>query len=136
MSDARHTAPPGALSAAQPDARHLAGAAAEQQALLHLQGAGLHLLQRNARFRTGEWDLVMTEGELLVFVEVRLRQNPRFGGPLASVDWRKQRKLQRAAALWLQRHPEHGRRRVRFDVVGYSHPAERPDWIKDAWRAT
>jgi len=119
-----------------PDARHLAGAAAEQQALLYLTGAGLRMIETNARFRAGEWDLVMLEGDLLVFVEVRLRQNLHFGGPLASVDWRKQRKLQRAAALWLQRHPQHAQRRVRFDVVGYSNPAETPAWIRDAWRAT
>lgn len=117
------------------DARHLAGAAAEQRALQHLTAEGLLLVERNARFRAGEWDLVMLEGELLVFVEVRLRQHRGYGGPLASVDWRKQRKLERAAALWLQRHSGHGQRRVRFDVVGFAGPAEPPTWIRDAWRA-
>ena len=118
------------------DPRHDAGAAAERRAQLHLETAGLRLLERNARFRAGEWDLVMTEGELLVFVEVRLRQHSGFGGPLASVDWRKQRKLQRAAALWLQRHPEYRARRVRFDVVGYTNISGSPEWIRDAWRPT
>jgi putative endonuclease len=118
------------------DARHVAGAAAEQRALEHLTTAGLRLLERNARFRAGEWDLVMTEGETLVFVEVRLRQHLQFGGPLASVDWRKQRKLARAAALWLQRHPEQSQRRARFDVVGFTSPTAPPAWVRDAWRTT
>ena len=118
------------------DARHVAGAAAEQRALEHLTSAGLRLLERNARFRVGEWDLVMTEGETLVFVEVRLRQHRQFGGPLASVDGRKHRKLERAAVLWLQRHPEQGQRRARFDVVGFTSTTTAPTWIRDAWRAT
>lgn len=118
------------------DSRHLAGATAEQQALQHLAGAGLQLLEKNARFRAGEWDLVMADGPLLVFVEVRLRRNAHFGGALASVDWRKQRKLERAAALWLQRHPEHRARRVRFDVVGFSGTTAAPEWVRDAWRLT
>jgi putative endonuclease len=118
------------------DARHVAGAAAEQRALDYLTTAGLCLLERNARFRAGEWDLVMTEGETLVFVEVRLRQHSQFGGPLASVDWRKQRKLERAAALWLQRHPQQRQLRARFDVVGFTSTTTDPIWIRDAWRAT
>lgn len=118
------------------DARHLAGAAAEQRALQHLLGAGLQLLEQNARFRAGEWDLIMVQGPLLVFVEVRLRNNRNFGGALASVDWRKQRKLERAAALWLQRHPEHRSRRVRFDVVGFNDANAPPEWVRDAWRIT
>lgn len=118
------------------DARHVAGAAAEQRARQHLEQAGLRLLAQNARFRAGEWDLVMVDEPLLVFVEVRLRRNLNFGGALASVDWRKQRKLQRAAALWLLRHPEHGSRRVRFDVVGFAGPEAPPEWVRDAWRLT
>lgn len=118
------------------DARHVAGAAAEQRALQHLEQAGLRLLEQNDRFRAGEWDLVMVEAEMLVFVEVRLRRNPKFGGALASVDWRKQRKLERAAALWLLRHPEHRSRRVRFDVVGFAGASAEPAWVRDAWRLT
>ena len=55
-------------------AEHLQrGAAAETAALALLQSAGLQLLARNARSRFGELDLVMRDGDTLVFVEVRQR---------------------------------------------------------------
>jgi len=118
------------------DPRHLAGQRAEAAACHCLVAAGLCLLERNARFRLGEWDLVMLDGELLVFVEVRLRSNPRFGGALASIDHRKRTRLLRAAAAWVQRHPAHGKRRQRFDVVGFASLDAVPQWVRDAWRAT
>ena len=56
---------------------------------------------------------------LLVFVEVRLRRHTRYGGALASVDWRKQRKLARAALAWAQQHRDHaGRRRAADEATG------------------
>ena len=116
------------------DPRHLAGEAAEQAACRLLEAAGLQLVERNARFRLGEWDVVMLDGPLLVFVEVRLRRRQDFGGALASVDWRKQRKLTRAALAWVQAHPTHAHRRQRFDVVGFRDVAAVPEWIRDAWR--
>lgn len=116
------------------DARHAAGQAAEQAAGRFLESRGLTLVERNARFRLGEWDLVMLDGHVLVFVEVRLRRHRGYGGPLASVDWRKQRKLARAALAWIQRNPSHGQRIQRFDVVGFSDLSAAPEWIRDAWR--
>lgn len=116
------------------DPRHAAGQAAELSACRFLETRGLQLLERNARFRLGEWDLVMLEGALLVFVEVRLRRHTRYGGALASVDWRKQRKLARAALAWAQQHRDHAGRRQRFDVIGFSGLAAEPEWIRDAWR--
>jgi putative endonuclease len=120
---------------ASPDPRHVRGASAEALARTKLEAAGLVCLATNARFRRGEWDLVMLEQELLVFVEVRLRSHADYGGPLASVDRRKQRKLILAAALWTQQHAVHARRRIRFDVVGLHDLNAEPEWIRDAWRA-
>jgi putative endonuclease len=117
-----------------PDARQLAGRQAENAAAALLETHGLRLLERNARFRLGEWDLVMLEDEVLVFVEVRLRHHAGFGGALASVDRRKQRKLARAALAWTQRQPLHQQRRQRFDVVGFHSLEAPPVWIRDAWR--
>jgi len=55
------------------------GRAAEDHALATLQNAGLRLLQRNFRCRFGEIDLIMRDGNVLVFVEVRHRSSARFG---------------------------------------------------------
>ena len=96
-----------------------AGDAAEDQALAHLQAAGLHLLARN--YRTpgrggGEIDLVMRDRDgTLVFVEVRQRSSRAFGGAAESVGSTKQRRIVLAARhylLRLQTPPP-----CRFDVV-------------------
>lgn len=101
----------------RPD-RQALGAAAEAAALAHLQAHGLRLLERNARFKVGELDLVMRDGDSLVFVEVRLRNARAWGDGLDSVDPRKRAKLVRAALAWLQRHPALAQAPARFDVVG------------------
>jgi putative endonuclease len=110
------------------------GSLAEDRALGFLQQRGLRLLERNYRCRYGEIDLVMEDGGILVFVEVRYRASPRYGGALESVDRRKQAKLLVAARCFLK---ERGcDRPARFDVAALS-----PDggglaveWVKDAFQ--
>ena len=97
------------------------GDRAEQQALDALLRQGLRLLARN--YKTpgrggGEIDLIMQEPDgTVVFVEVRLRGNPRFGGALASVGPLKQRRLVVAATYFLQTWPILPP--CRFDVMGF-----------------
>lgn len=112
------------------------GAAVEAAALAHLRQAGLREVARNAAFRSGELDLVMLDGLTLVFVEVRYRRNARFGGGAASVDAGKQRRLVRAAQLFLQLHPSLATHACRFDVMDASGDADAPQlhWIRDAFR--
>jgi len=94
------------------------GEEAENLALEYLLTQGLRLLQRNYRQRVGEIDLIMHDcaRHSVVFVEVRYRNRSDFGGPIASVDWRKQRKLKRIVAAWLQRHAD-ASQTARIDVV-------------------
>ena len=56
------------------------GREAERHAERWLKARGLQVLARNYRCRFGELDLVMRQGDTLVFVEVRLRRDERFGG--------------------------------------------------------
>ena len=109
-----------------------AGAAAEDAAERHLSAAGCRVLARNARYREGELDLVVRERDVVVFVEVRLRADERFGGALASVDAFKQKRIARAAQRWLAEH--HGERwpACRFDVVTVDGNGT-IDWIRDAF---
>ena len=110
------------------------GTAAEDLALHYLEARGLTLVTRNFRCRTGELDLIMRDGEQLVFVEVRSRRDSRYGTPAESVTRTKQQRLLRAAALYLQRQrldlP------CRFDVVAILQPAGEPqvEWIRDAFQ--
>ncbi len=117
-----------------PDAQQT-GRAAEEQALLHLQRAGLKLLQRNWRCRLGELDLVMLDGDTVVFVEVRFRRHQAWGGAAESVDSRKRARLSAAAEHFLQEHPRWRRNPCRFDVVAMS-PGALPqslNWIQNAF---
>lgn len=77
------------------------GVLAEQQAEQFLQQQGLKLVERNHRSRFGEIDLIMQDGSVLVFVEVRLRNRTDFGGAAASIDARKQQRIVRTAQLYL-----------------------------------
>jgi putative endonuclease len=93
------------------------GEDAEARAAEALAGRGLRLRARNFRCRGGEIDLVMEDGDTLVFVEVRLRSSPRFGSAVETVDARKRARLLRCAEAWLQRHGADRARPCRFDVV-------------------
>jgi putative endonuclease len=121
------------------DSRLQRGAASERLAVEYLQARGLVVLARNARCRAGELDVVCLDGGVLVIVEVRQRATIDFGGALASVTWRKQRKIIRAAQFFLQRQAEWRHHAVRFDVLaveGVPEGTHRIVWIKDAFRAT
>lgn len=117
------------------EAPHLArGRAAEEQACRFLRRRGLRLVTRNYRCAAGELDLVMDDGRHLVFVEVRLRTNPRFGSGADSIGSRKQARLIAAALHYLQHH--RCRQPCRFDVVSIGPAPDDIHWIRDAFHAT
>ncbi len=118
-------------------ARRKTGNAAEAAALRYLLDAGLEPVAANANYRGGELDLVMLDGTVLVFVEVRYRKSRAFGGGFASVDFAKRRKLVHAAQLFLLSHKQYAHAPCRFDVVEASGDANAPtlDWLQDAFRA-
>ena len=113
------------------------GARIERAASALLQRQGLAAVAANARYRDGELDLVMRDGETLVFVEVRHRRSAGHGGGAASVDAAKRRRLVRAAQRFLLEHPQFAERPCRFDVVEASGDTESPrlNWLRDAFRA-
>jgi putative endonuclease len=108
--------------------RQLLGQIGEDQALVYLQHQGLTLVERNFRCKGGEIDLIMQQGDTLVFVEVRKRADQRYGGAAASVTRTKQARLIIAAQLYLQRYrmPPASR----FDVVALD--GETLNWLKNA----
>jgi putative endonuclease len=79
------------------------GAQAELFAARFLQTRGLKLVVPNYRCRFGEIDLILHDGNTVVFAEVRLRNSLNFGGAAASIDLRKQRKLICTAQHYLAR---------------------------------
>lgn len=105
---------------------------AEDRAQRHLERAGLTLVARNLACRAGEIDLIMLQGEVLVFVEVRSRAQGRYGGAAASVGREKQRRIAQAAQFFLKTQWHAALPRCRFDVVAFEHDALH--WITDAFR--
>ena len=124
------------MSPARASSPRLDGASGETLALRHLEQTGLRLVERNYRCRGGEIDLVMLDGDSLVFVEVRYRSSTRFGRAEETVTATKQGRLVTAASHYLQRHAV--TRPARFDVVAI-HPASgrehAVEWIRDAFGA-
>ena len=117
-------------------ANQLLGAAAEQVAVDFLRAQGLEILERNFRRRLGELDITARDGDVLVIAEVRTRSSDWFGGAAASVGFRKQARLIRAASLLLQQRRELAKLRVRFDVLtvaGVRGDAPRVEWIRHAF---
>ncbi len=108
------------------------GRRAEQQARRYLEAAGLVLQEANYRCRRGEIDLVMNDADTVVFVEVRLRSDGRYGSAADSIDWRKRRKLIAAAQHYLLSRASMPA--CRFDVVAID-GAGQVNWIKGAFDA-
>jgi putative endonuclease len=94
------------------------GQAAEISAERYLRRKGFRILERNRRSITGELDLIAETGNVLVFVEVKARRSSRYGGAVAAVNLRKQRRLVSLAAQYLAYHQIQNRA-CRFDVVLY-----------------
>ncbi len=97
-------------------ARIITGKAGEEIAANHLQKLGYRILERNYRCPLGEIDLVATEKDTLVFVEVKSRKTELFGDPELAVGKAKQKKIALISTYYLSQKgplPE----KARFDVV-------------------
>ena len=81
--------------------RRQIGAQYELLARQYLERAGLRFYAANVTLRGGELDLIMCDGDIWVFVEVRYRKSSLYGDAAASVSYTKQRRLLRSAAIWL-----------------------------------
>jgi len=116
------------------------GSRFEDLACERLEAAGLVLVERNFSCRHGEIDLVMRDGDVLVFVEVHYRRGggpSGFGDGIDSVGAGKRAKLVRAASAWLALHPRLANRACRFDVVAIAGEADAAtlDWRANAFDA-
>lgn len=117
--------------------KQTSGRQAEDRALRYLERQGLRLLRRNWLCRCGELDLVMLDGDTVVFIEVRYRRHSAWGGALESIDGRKQQKLIRAAQLFLQKESRWSNHPCRFDAVAIEAASSTatPNWIRNAFDA-
>ncbi|HEX7058369.1 MAG TPA: YraN family protein [Solirubrobacterales bacterium] len=104
------------------EARQRIGRAAEDFVAARLAAAGWEVVERNARTRYGELDIVARDGHTLVFVEVKAgHQGSAFGPerPVHGVGRKKQLRIRRLATAWMaERRDIAPYVEIRFDAVG------------------
>jgi putative endonuclease len=100
-----------------PTARTRLGSAGEALARSRLESLGGQFLAANWRCSAGELDLVMRDGDELVFVEVKLRRGEAMGRAEEAVSRAKGRKLMAAADAFLAEHPDLDDLIWRIDLV-------------------
>lgn len=119
-----------------PAPEHLqTGQWAEAESEKFLRAEGLKFLARNFRCRRGEIDLIMRDGDVLVFIEVRYRRSQRFGTGLESVTASKRRRLFAAAGFFLTQGSTDPSIPCRFDVISVTRRNYRPEfqWVRNAF---
>lgn len=97
------------------------GERGEQLALGFLIDLGYDYIDSNFVCKAGELDLIMTDGDYLVFVEVKLRASNAYGDPVEFVTAGKRQKLRKTAQWWMLQN-KHITGQPRFDVIGISAP--------------
>jgi len=98
------------------NSRRMLGDVSEAAACRFLVQRGYQILARNVRFRSGEVDIVATDGKTWIFVEVRSRRLDSDPDIAETVTTAKQRRVIRAALQYLRSHGG-PRRPMRFDVI-------------------
>ncbi|MFI9651066.1 YraN family protein [Guyparkeria sp. GHLCS8-2] len=118
----------------QPHRQRL-GQQAETLALRHLERAGLKRLRRNARAGRGEIDLILRDGDTLVFVEVRAREDGALVSAAESLSARKCAKVRETAERLIASQPAWQGLYCRFDVVAVTTRGAHNhiDWLPDAF---
>lgn len=95
---------------------HARGAAGEDAAEGFLRLSGYRIVARNVRTKVGELDFVALDGETLCFIEIKARASAEYGRAIEAVGPQKQRRLAKAALLFLAKN--RSQRACRFDVLG------------------
>lgn len=92
----------------------------EAAASVHLERAGMRIVDRRWRCPHGEVDIIALDGETLVFVEVKTRRGLEFGHPFEAITPEKVQRLRTLAGVWLGEHRHRGP--IRMDAVAVIAP--------------
>lgn len=104
---------------------------AETLAALSLQLKGYQILARRVRNTAGEVDLIARRKKLIAFVEVKARKTHRIA--LDAVTMTAQKRITRAAEIWMARRSDLTDCDWRFDIITVT-PNSWPTHVRDAWR--
>ncbi len=101
----------------KPTPRQVLGNLGERHARRFLEARGFQFVEQNWSCRAGEIDLVMREGDEIVFVEVKTRHGERWGRAEEAVTAAKVSRLLSACENYLSTHPEIVNLVWRCDIV-------------------
>ena len=87
----------------------------ESVALEYMKKKNYSLVAKGFRTRFGEIDIIVKNGEYLVFIEVKTRKNANFAHAREYVGKAKQKKIRTTANIWLTSRKT--RLQPRFDVI-------------------
>ena len=93
------------------------GTAGEHHARRYLEARGMRHIESNWRCPSGELDLVMLDGDELVFVEVKIRHGEEMGRAEEGVSAAQSRRLLRAGEIYVARHPDMHELVWRIDLI-------------------
>jgi putative endonuclease len=101
-----------------PSPQRALGPSAERRVRRYYRLRGYRILAANVRAGRNELDIVLRRGRRIVFCEVKARSGPGYGDPREAVGPEKERRLRRAAEIWLARNPGLAGLEIAFEVVG------------------
>jgi putative endonuclease len=88
----------------------------ENLAIEFLKEKRYEILERNYENKFGEIDIIAKENETIIFVEVKYRENLKFGEGVEAVDFYKRNHIKSVAKLFIMKnHLENAE--IRFDVI-------------------
>jgi putative endonuclease len=87
----------------------------ELLAKAYLEQQGYLILETNWIYGRAEIDLIAYYEEKLIFVEVKTRRATDYGEPEDFVDWKKEKQLEFASSVYIERKKHQGE--IRFDIV-------------------
>ncbi len=93
----------------------LMGSCGEDAACQFLKKKKYRIIERNYKNKFGEIDIIASDKENLIFVEVKTRSSVEFGNPSQAVNYSKQQRIIRAAKMYLASNPTE--LNIRFDVI-------------------
>lgn len=73
------------------------------------------MIKKNYKTPGGEIDIVARDGESIVFIEVKTRRSDTFGKPFESVDYMKQKRMEKSALFYLKSFSQTPQ--IRFDII-------------------
>jgi len=93
------------------------GRRGEEQAAAVLEAAGMEIIVKNFRSKTGEIDIIALDGETIVFAEVKTWSTFGMEDLMYGIDVRKQRKIIKTAKFFLLENRKYSNMTIRFDVI-------------------